>query len=127
MVFISPINMSSVAIVREELQECVAQAVQTTEHRLPESPEALPDLIDQLKQIDGILRVLECGAAAQLSTALVELAEALAAETEVRDDTNQLALLARGLAGLRDYLDYTFKRRRDCPLVLNSLPGRSNN
>ena len=56
MVFISPIKMSSVAIVREELQDCVAQAVQTSEQRLTEASEALPGLIDQLKQIDGILR-----------------------------------------------------------------------
>ena len=121
------LNMNSVMLIREELDNSLNKAIQYAEAFLAEGsdPELLGKSITELHQVSGILRVVEFGGAIELSNALLGVCQALG-ESKLTLNENGITQLGQGLYSLRRYIDYSINHKCAYPLTLSTPINQLN-
>jgi hypothetical protein len=121
-VFVSPINMNSAMPVRDELHKSMAHIIKSAEQLSLgiTEPSSILALVAELRQANGILRVLEFDGAVELSAAALAMTQAIADHPADLPEA-QADLLKKGLYGLQRYIEYCFKQREAYPLAVNAI------
>jgi hypothetical protein len=114
------INMNSAMLVRDELNKSLATAVQYVEAWLgdPSDAQLLDNAVAELHQINGTLRVVEFHGAIELSSALLQICQALSVHT-LELDQQLTDELDRDFGILRRFIDASIKSQKISPLTVN--------
>ncbi len=125
MPFLIPINLQSAMLVQEELQKSLATARQYVDAwlREPAAATLIDNAIVELRQVSGILRLVEFCGAVELSASLLQCCEAMVAGGLEPGESTQAAVTA-GFIGLERYIDSSIDTQQLNPLLIAETINR---
>lgn len=120
MSFEIPIHANSALPVRDELNKSLEKTVQFVDAYLadPTDPSILESAVGELRQVNGILRLLEFAGAIELSATLLDICDALQ-QQKLSLGATTTPVIAQGFVVLNRFIEHCFKVRVLYPLAVN--------